>query len=303
MLSGYDYIASTPVGTSVKEIYAYFYRTPLISELGTPYIYIESADEFIREPYIACFKSGNFDFTLINIHVLYGDTVTERREEIKLLDDVLLEVENANGGEKDIILLGDFNFPSDDVGWQISFHQAIVDPAIKTTITDTSSYDNIWINLNTTAEYKEFHEVFKFDEITFNNDDDAASLAVSDHRPVSIILSTNLPDDDTGPGCGTTNSPITSGPPDVRIYSVTASPTDSEQVTLKNYSSFTADISSWIVGDKNNPDAYKVPNNTFIDPGSTKTFPRSTLSFGINDSGEIIYLKNASGTIIDTWSN
>ena len=138
----------------------------------------------------------------------------------------------------------------------------------------------------------------------FNNDDNAAELAVSDHRPVSAIFKADLPDDDTGTGCGSPNNPPgTQGTPDVRIESVIASPTDSEQITLKNYSSFTADISHWTLGDKNNPTAYTIPYNTYLAPGETKTFPRSTLGFGINDTGEIIYLKDTNGNTIDTWSN
>ena len=142
MLPGYTYIASDPVGSSVKEIYTYFYKDGLISVIGTPYVYVEESDEFIREPYVACFKVGNFDFTLINIHVIYGDSVTDRRAEVSLLDDVINQVQKVNLGEKDIILLGDFNLESDDSAWQITTHQLRVDPANKTTITDTSSYDN-----------------------------------------------------------------------------------------------------------------------------------------------------------------
>ncbi len=304
MLPGYTYIASDPVESSVKEIYTYFYKDGLISVIGTPYIYVEDNNEFLREPYIACFKAGNFDFTLINIHVIYGDSVSDRRAEVSLLDNVISQVQKVNSGEKDIILLGDFNLESDDFAWQITTHQALVDPSNKTTITDTSSYDNIWINTAMNVEYDEVYEIYRFDELTFSNDDDVASLAVSDHRPVAIVLRTDLSDDDSGTGCGTPNNPGSQQrPPDVRIYSVTATPTAAEQVTLKNYPSFTADISFWTLGDLNNPTAYRIPNNTTIIPDGTKTFPRSTLGFGINDSGETIYLKNDEGDTIDTWSN
>jgi len=265
ILPGYDYIASSPVGRRVKEIYAYFYKPSVISTIGTAYIFLDPGDVFIREPFIVCFKAGNFDFTLIDIHVLYGDSETERREEIKLLDDVLLNVDENNGGEKDIILLGDFNFDSTDTGWQITTYNPVVPPSTKTTITDTSSYDNIWTNPTYTYEYQEPLEVYRFDELVFNNNDEAASLAVSDHRPVSVIFKTDTPDDDTSTGCNNPDySPIYPGNPDVRIYSVTATPTDSEQVTLKNYSSFTADISHWTIGDMNNPTAYTIPYNTYL---------------------------------------
>jgi len=115
-LPNYDYIASSPVGRRVKEGYAYCYRPSIISPIGTAYIFPDPNDVFIREPFVARFKAGNFDFTLITIHVLYGDSKVELREEIKLLDDVLLNVNDHNGGEKDIILLGEFNFDSTDTG-------------------------------------------------------------------------------------------------------------------------------------------------------------------------------------------
>jgi len=125
ILPEYNYIASSPVGRTVKEIYAYFYKPSVISTIGTAYTFPDPNDLFIREPYIACFRAGNFDFTLITIHVLYGDSETERREEIKLLDDVLLNVDQNNDDEEDIILLGDFNFNSTDSGWQITTHDPV----------------------------------------------------------------------------------------------------------------------------------------------------------------------------------
>jgi endonuclease/exonuclease/phosphatase family metal-dependent hydrolase len=145
---------------------------------------------------VASFKACNFDFTLINIHVLYGDSETQRIEEIKLLDGVLAEVDKDNWSENDTILLGDFNFDSSDFGWQVTTHYAVVSPDQKTTITDTSCYDNIWINPEETKEYDDNLEIYRFDEIMFDNDDDAASLAVSDHRPVSVIFRIDQPDDD-----------------------------------------------------------------------------------------------------------
>jgi hypothetical protein len=39
----------------------------------------------------------------------------------------------------------------------------------------------------------------------------------------------------------------------VYIYSVTATPTEAEQVTLRNNFDNNADISGWTIGDENNP--------------------------------------------------
>jgi hypothetical protein len=99
MLPEYDFVTSLPVGRTKKEIYAFFFKSSIISVLGTPYVYDDSHDDFIREPYIACFKAGNFDFVLINIHVLWGESAAERKEEKKLLDNILLDVLSDSKGE------------------------------------------------------------------------------------------------------------------------------------------------------------------------------------------------------------
>ena len=79
-------------------------------------MFSDKEDLFIREPYIARFKAGNFDFYVISIHTIYGDSINERRAEALLLDDVYLTVQNIND-ENDIILLGDFNLSPDDKGF------------------------------------------------------------------------------------------------------------------------------------------------------------------------------------------
>ncbi len=94
-----------------------------------------------------------------------------------------------------------------------------------------------------------------------------------------------------------------SEPQKVFIYSVVSTPTDSESITIKNNSGSTQDLSGWTLGDKNDPTAYNIPNGTVLSNGSTKHFSRTTLGFQINDSGETIYLKNSSGSNVDTWSN
>ena len=89
----------------------------------------------------------------------------------------------------------------------------------------------------------------------------------------------------------------------VYIYSVTATPTHEEQITLKNDSRIEADIFGWTLGDLNHPLDYKIPDGTFMSAWELKTFPQTTLGFQINDSDETIYLKDADGSTVDTWSN
>ena len=60
----YGYEISEPVGKGVKERYAFLYRKDKINTISQGKIYPEQNDEFIREPFYATFKAGNFDFTL-----------------------------------------------------------------------------------------------------------------------------------------------------------------------------------------------------------------------------------------------
>jgi hypothetical protein len=102
----------------------------------------------------------------------------------------------------------------------------------------------------------------------------------------------------------TTKTVVTSTEPaKVYLYAVVATPTASESITLKNNSGAAIDISAWTLGDSNNSTAYSIPANTVLSQGELKTFSHTTLGFQINDSGEVIYLKNTSGVTIDSWAN
>jgi len=86
---------------------------------------------------------------------------------------------------------------ADDYSWDMGTYHNLIQPTLKTTITDTSSYDNFWISSGTwNREYNSFYEMYKFDELLFTNVDDQASLEVSDHRPISAKFTTNLGHDD-----------------------------------------------------------------------------------------------------------
>ncbi|MCY1152618.1 MAG: lamin tail domain-containing protein [Sphaerochaetaceae bacterium] len=305
----WDAIISNKTGRGVKEQYTYFYDSNIIQPLGTSYLFNDPDDLLIREPFISHFKASDFDFTLATIHSIYGDSINDRRAEIMKMDDIIDLVDTANGSESDIILLGDFNMPADDYSWYMGSYHNLIQPALKTTITDTSSYDNFWINSGTwNREYNSFYEMYKFDELSFSNDDDQASLEMSDHRPISATFKTNLGDDDlTGNWTNTAGFTATGGSSgypttgDIRIYSVVKEPTDNESVTLKNYDTVDIDISEWTLGDKNDPTSHNFSNGTIIKAGETLFINHSTLGFGINNTGEILYLKDGSGTDVDQW--
>lgn len=103
-----------------------------------------------------------------------------------------------------------------------------------------------------------------------------------------------------------TNTPVSNPiipPSSVYIISVVATPTTAESITLKNNSGSSADIGGWTLGDKNDPTAYNIPQNTMMANGSTLLFIHTTLGFQINDQNEDLFLKNSSGNTIHTWMN
>ncbi len=59
-----------------------------------------------------------------------------------------------------------------------------------------SLYDNIWFASDYLAEYTGVSGIDKFDETDFGNDDKAANLAVSDHRPAWADFYVDRADDD-----------------------------------------------------------------------------------------------------------
>ncbi len=193
------YDISPPVGRGVKEHYAFLYRADKVRQTSPGRLYPEQRDEFIREPYFASFRAGEFDFTLLTIHLLYGKSERDRRPELEELARVYAYVQDADPGEQDIILLGDFNFDPGDRGWdglsRLPTMTALLNEPIKTTITDTSLYDNFWFETRHLREYTGQSGVWNFDETMFGNDDNRAKLAVSDHRPIWAIFSTAADDD------------------------------------------------------------------------------------------------------------
>ena len=131
------------------------------------------------------------------MHSIFGDRVAERRSEAEQLDEVWTAVQNADASEQDVILVGDFNLPPDDSGFDglRQLTSALFTGDVRTTITETSLYDNIWLSTST-SEYVGRFGVDRFDQAIFKDDDSAASLAVSDHRPIWAVFGTSGSDDD-----------------------------------------------------------------------------------------------------------
>ena len=197
---GYDYVMSPPVGAKVKERYAFMFDPRIVRVIEDGAVFPDPNDAFLREPYFATFRAGLFDFTAIAVHVIWGDSVNGRRREVQELANVYQAVQAADDIEQDVILLGDFNRNPDD---QSAYDPLLSIPSMehlfqlpeKSHIKDSSLYDNIFFQTDHVTEYTGDSGIERFDETHFGNDDAAASLAVSDHRPVWGIFRIDTDDD------------------------------------------------------------------------------------------------------------
>ena len=196
----YDYVMSPPVGARVKERYAFLFDPRIVRVIEDGEVFPDPNDVFLREPYFATFKAGEFDFTAIAVHVIWGNSVNQRRREVQELANVYQAVQAADQAEQDVILLGDFNRNPDD---QLAYRPLLSIPSMrhlfqlpqKSHIKDTSLYDNIFFQTNYVTEYTGDSGIERYDETLFGNNDAAASLAVSDHRPVWGIFRIDTDDD------------------------------------------------------------------------------------------------------------
>ena len=107
----WEYIISeNSVGSEgYREYYGYIYRKKKFQEARRIGFYKEkNENEFMREPYGAYFKSGNFDFVYVICHSIFGDKETQRLIEASNYVNVY-EYFLKESGESDIIIAGDFN--------------------------------------------------------------------------------------------------------------------------------------------------------------------------------------------------
>ena len=216
MGKAYQYQLSPAVGRSVKERYAFLYRADLVGVVEQGELYPDAADgidNFSRDPYWATFRAGEFDFSVIVVHVIWGNTVGLRKAEVRALADVYRYVQEANGVEDDVLLVGDFNRnPNDAEAYSpimaIPSMTRLFELPQKSHIRDSSLYDNIFFQTDFVTEYLGISGIDKFDETDFGSDDKAANLAVSDHRPVWAVFGTNFEDDDGSDEDGLESSDI-----------------------------------------------------------------------------------------------
>ncbi len=202
----WKYVISEPIGRSgYDETYAFIWKSDKVQlKPNSYYIQPDPQDDFIREPFVASFKSGQFDFTLVSAHFIFGKKVSERRGEAEAIAGVFRQIQNKDANENDVILMGDFNLPPDDKGWKemkkVEEIIWLIKPPAKTTIgtkTMSSLYDNIWFQSGCLTEFTGVSGTYEFmhDLIDDENVYEVARSLVSDHVPVWGEFATGKNDD------------------------------------------------------------------------------------------------------------
>ena len=198
----YRFVRSERLGrTTSKEAYAYFYNSKTVEFIeDSDYVYDDVNDVFEREPYIASFRSGTFDFTLVGIHTKPDDASSE----IGNLTHVVYDVLSKNPDEKDVIALGDFNadgryFDEDDPTnlFKASEFYWVIANDMDTMTTTDNTYDRV-VLMNATYSYeyiRDSAEVFYFDT-EYGIDNATLVEEVSDHYPIYAEYETGFEDDD-----------------------------------------------------------------------------------------------------------
>jgi endonuclease/exonuclease/phosphatase family metal-dependent hydrolase len=71
----------------------------------------ETFQELHRDPFVVRFESGEFDLTLVNVHLYRTSAGLRKREALAMARWAASRVEAAHPPNGDVVLLGDFNLP------------------------------------------------------------------------------------------------------------------------------------------------------------------------------------------------
>ena len=167
-------------------------------EDGTKGFHPDEEDHFAREPWAVTMKAGNFDFTLVLLHVTWGDSAAERVAELEHVDDAYRLFQDHDAEEQDVIIAGDFNRTPTQRGWgQIAkLGLRLLIKGVRTTINSkgrgANLYDQIIIDPRHTKEWTRKAGAISpggKKAVTYRK-------TVSDHVPVWATFEVDGEDDD-----------------------------------------------------------------------------------------------------------
>ncbi|WP_339004691.1 endonuclease/exonuclease/phosphatase family protein [Fusobacterium animalis] len=197
----WDYhISPFGVGSSkYKEYFAYVYKKDKVKFIKSEGFYKNGKSSLLREPYGATFQIGNFDFTFVLVHTIYGNNESQRKAENYKMVDVYNYFQYRDEKENDILIAGDFNLYALDESFRPLYKHAdkityAIDPAIKTTIGAkgrANSYDNFFFSQKYSQEFTGSSGALDFS----GDNPKLMREIVSDHIPVFIVVETSKDDD------------------------------------------------------------------------------------------------------------
>lgn len=160
--------------------------------------------QFFRTPYIVGFKSSTENFALLSAHIKYGSNVVDRIPELESLANYIAteirERANADGEERNLIVLGDFNIDTrgDNPLFQAFISTGLVVPPqlmnLKTTYnTQAKFYDQIaWFMGDNNLLVSGNAGVIDFVDAVFKElTPSDMSFRVSDHFPLWVEFLTD----------------------------------------------------------------------------------------------------------------
>ena len=197
----WDYhISPFGVGSSkYKEYFAYIYKKDKVKFIKSEGFYKNGKSSLLREPYGATFQIGNFDFTFVLVHTIYGNNESQRKAENYKMVDVYNYFQDRDEKENDILIAGDFNLYALDESFRPLYKHAdkityAIDPAIKTTIGAkgrANSYDNFFFSQKYSQEFTGSSGALDFS----GDNPKLMREIISDHIPVFIVVETSKDDD------------------------------------------------------------------------------------------------------------
>ena len=197
----WDYhISPFGVGSSkYKEYFAYVYKKDKVKFIKSEGFYKNGKSSLLREPYGATFQIGNFDFTFVLVHTIYGNNESQRKAENYKMVDVYNYFQDRDEKENDIFIAGDFNLYALDESFKPLYKHSdkityAIDPAIKTTIGTkgrANSYDNFFFSQKYSQEFTGSSGALDFS----GDNPKLMREIVSDHIPVFIVVETSKDDD------------------------------------------------------------------------------------------------------------
>jgi len=164
-------------------------------------------ESWLREPFMASFKAGSFDFVVLCVHIRWSGKKEERVRELQMLADWVDEhIKDSAWTDRDVIVMGDLNITKieSDFYRAVSSKGLLMPEAIATVnftnVKKDSRYDQIlicpqcekgFINKGGVLDFHagDWKKLFPGKPVS---SDDKYTYQLSDHFPLWVQLNTNI---------------------------------------------------------------------------------------------------------------